>query len=467
MKKMKKMMALALAMVMVLAMSVTVFADAPTNGSITVNPNNKGQTYTLYKLFDAHITFKEKEGTNPVEYEQAAITYTLPSGKSLGTTGEQWFVINDNGFVEAKDTLTDAVMKSNEFITWAKSIGTQQGSAIAAADDNDPNVKWEEVPFGYYFVDSTLGAFIGIDSDNPDVTIQDKNNPPKLDKKIKQVNDASGEADGSVFDATETDEIQFDGDGSNEHAIAQVGDTITYTIEVTAKPGAENYVVTDTLDAGLTPPAATGVTVKAGNTDLKAQETKSGTKDATVAVSGQVITVTFSNDYLNTLTADTVLTIEYTATLNGSAVVASSSNDNTAKLEWGHKPTKDYTEDESKVWAAKVGVDKRVGESSGDPLKGATFVLKKGDLFYKNTNGVVTWVTEQSQATTHTTGEDGKLDADFTGLANGTYTLVETVVPDGYNKTDDTTITIEDADVTTENLAQTAVVMQKNERKLI
>ena len=320
-------------------------------------------------------------------------------------------------------------------------------------------MKWEGVPFGYYFVDSTLAAFIGIDSDNPDVTIQDKNNPPKLDKKIKQVNDASGETDGSVFDATETDEIQFEGDGSNEHAIEQVGDTITYTIEVTAKPGAENYVVTDTLDAGLTPPAATGVTVKAGNTDLKAQETKSGTKDATVAVSGQVITVTFSNDYLNTLTADTVLTIEYTATLNGSAVVASSSNDNTAKLEWGHKPTKDYTEDESKVWAAKVGVDKTVGESSGDPLKGATFVLKKGDLFYKNTNGVVTWVTEQSQATTHTTGEDGKLDADFTGLANGTYTLVETVVPDGYNKTDDTTITIEDADVTTENLAQTAVVI--------
>ena len=63
MKKMKKMMALALAMVMVLAMSLPVFAQTQaysgTDGDgakITVNNPAKGETYTVYKLFDATIT---------------------------------------------------------------------------------------------------------------------------------------------------------------------------------------------------------------------------------------------------------------------------------------------------------------------------------------------------------------------------------------------------------------------------
>ena len=62
MKKMKKIFALLIAMVMVLGMSTSVFAQTKAldpadadNASITVNNPAKGETYTLYKLFDATV----------------------------------------------------------------------------------------------------------------------------------------------------------------------------------------------------------------------------------------------------------------------------------------------------------------------------------------------------------------------------------------------------------------------------
>ena len=187
-----------------------------------------------------------------------------------------------------------------------------------------------------------MGAFITVNTTNPNVQIADKNNPPSLDKSITGVKDQNNANDGSIFDATETAETTDPGAGSNEHAIAQVGDTITYSIVIVAKPGAQNYVLTDTMDNGLTPPAATGVSVMAGTTDLKTQETVAGTADATVSVSGQIITVNFAQAYLDTITANTTITVTYTATLNDAAVVATGSNDNTARLTWGHDNNTNY-----------------------------------------------------------------------------------------------------------------------------
>ena len=175
-------------MLMVAGM-VSAFAAAPTTGSITVNPNNKGQTYTLYKLFDAQITFTETPGATEEDdptYTQAAITYQLLSSKTdfkatvdgTEVDGGQWFKLKSNNFVEKQDALTDTVMKSEAFRKWAKAYGEANPTTKTATQDNDTNVKWEGLSFGYYLVDSTLGAFVGIDSANPDATIQDKNNPP-------------------------------------------------------------------------------------------------------------------------------------------------------------------------------------------------------------------------------------------------------------------------------------------------
>lgn len=54
---------------------------------------------------------------------------------------------------------------------------------------------------------------------------------------------------------------------------------------------------------------------------------------------------------------------------------------------------------------------------------------------------VVTWVDSISDADVHTSDADGNVAA-FKGLADGTYSLVESVVPAGYNAIGDTSVTI-------------------------
>lgn len=60
---------------------------------------------------------------------------------------------------------------------------------------------------------------------------------------------------------------------------------------------------------------------------------------------------------------------------------------------------------------------------------------------------VVTWVDSISDADVHTSDASGNVAA-FKGLADGTYSLVESVVPAGYNAIGDTSVTINDASKT-------------------
>ena len=87
---------------------------------------------------------------------------------------------------------------------------------------------------------------------------------------------------------------------------------------------------------------------------------------------------------------------------------------------------------EVKVYTAKLVIDKVDGKNENTKLDGAKFVLKNSDgQFYKYENDTVSWVDDQSAATVVTTDKNGA--ASFNGLENGTYKLVETEAPAGYN----------------------------------
>lgn len=493
MKQVKKFLAFLLAAVLVISLgSLTAYATdeepvaQPTSGSVQVASPNAGQTYTLYKLFDARMSFDD-------DGNMIAVTYTLPEGKDEDALKykvsesdvRQWFKV-ENGYVVAADGVNAQWAKDADAMAWARAFGVKvAGKDPITAVSAETEVKWADLPYGYYFVDSSLGSFVSVDSNNPNVTVQDKNNPPTLDKEITAVSHGSisnvtGEGEAASAEMADV------GQGANEHAIAQIGDTITYKLTIGAKPGAENYVVTDTLAAGLTPPAASAVSVKAGEAALEGA-------DYTVDVTGQVITVSFANAFLNTISADMTITIEYTATLNKDAVVASNSNDNSARLEWGHKTVKDYTEDQSKVWTAEITVFKVDDKSAA--LAGAGFVLKNADnKYYKyneeavdavpaqGTEGAsdyvpakdaqpagVVWVDSVEDATEYITEVKEETVGDktekvakitFTGLANGTYTLVEKTVPAGYNEAREiSAITIAAGNYSVENLSQSKKIV--------
>lgn len=445
---------LAMVMTMMIAMSATVFAAAPTSGSVTVNPNYKDQTYTLYKLFDAKMTYSDAGVLQ-------AVTYQLPSGKTeadLTYNGKSWFELNDNGNVVAKSTTTTDWAKDADAIAWAKSFGTANPTTKTAASDNDANVKWEGLDWGYYFVTTTMGSFIGVDTDNPNVTIQDKNDKPSVDKSITGVKDSEGAASGSVFNATEESEKTDPGAGVNEQAIAQIGDTVSYKLVVKIKPGAQNYVITDTM----TNLKIVASSFKVGGAAI-ADNAKVDATGTTITDGASTFTIKLAQSYLDTIKADTELEITYDAKLDASAAVADAANPNTVKLTYGTNPDKNFSEDSAKVWTAEVDVAKKINSTTGDPLKGAGFILKRNsdNKYYKLVDGVVTWVAE-ADAQVFMTTSTGALETKFKGLANGTYTLIEKVVPDGYNKMEDTTVTIADNDATTANLSQTKTVVNKS-----
>lgn len=197
---------------MVLTTSVTSAQEVNTNaggtGTITVRNASQSQTYELYKLFDATVT---TDGTG--------ISYKLPTGKTATNFGgDTWFDVDSKGNITAKP---NADVSTPEFAAWAKNFGTKVTTSTAT----DNTLVFTNLTFGYYFVTSSLGAVLTVDSTTPNATVIDKNEqgPTIADgtngggKKILATN-------GSTTSTT----------------TAKIGDTVPFQI----KFNATNYVTT-------------------------------------------------------------------------------------------------------------------------------------------------------------------------------------------------------------------------------
>ena len=400
---MKRIIPLLLALIMILSLATTAFAAG--TGSITIKPPSgldasATNTYKIYKVFDA-----DGNGTN--------ISYKLVEGKTTAPAG---FTVDAGGNVtytgtgtEGKLTAADiaaiaAYVKNDTPVATATSTGTADAVVTGLAN-------------GYYYITTSTGTVVSIDSTNPNASVNDKNEIPVLDKKI-------------------TGASSVDTDGLK--ALAQVGTNVSFEVTITVGKGAKNYVFHDTMSAGLqynNDAAVTGV--DASKYTIKA------TPDA-----GDTITITF----VDGIADDTEITITYSAKVTSDALQTNPAK-NTAKVTYGEGYT--TTSKETEVYNAKFTVTKQDGNNK--PLAGAGFVIKNANKYYKIDNGVVTWVDSIDDATEYTSDEEGKVTA-FTGLANGTYTLVEKTVPAGYNKAADSTFTIAEHNYTAENLEQTAKV---------
>ena len=425
MKKMKKIFALLIAMVMVLGMSTSVFAAPATDCTITVSKNFKDQTYHLYQIFTAETV------ADRTDSQTDGISYKLMSGKTdLKATvdgsevdGAQWFDIDSAGNVSVKGTPN---LDSEAFRKWVEAYGSQIGTGITAASNDDANVKWTDLTEGYYYITTTTGSLVTVDSIKPNATVQDKNTIPSVDKKI-------------------TGASSMDEDGKK--ALAQIGTDVTYTATVTIGKGSKNVVFHDKMDTGLTFKGNNEVTVTADKTIDDTWYTIKETPD-----SGDTLTITFKDG----LEEGTVITIVYKATINANAITKL---ENTAKVTYGDNNTS-TTESKTETYNAEIGVIKYDGAKANNKfLAGAGFKLKNSEgKYYKLTGTVVSWVDNEADGDEHVSvAADGKVPA-FTGLANGTYTLVETTVPAGYNKAADTNITIAEHNYTAANLSQTAEI---------
>ena len=209
---MKKFLSIIMVLAMVLSLSITAFA-AENEGSLTITNATIDETYEIYKIFDASIS-KDADGeTNAVSYSIATDNqfFTVLFGAD-GETENPYFVYNANtAAVTKNEEANDAELI--KYLTKLVTDGTYE-TAVAPVVAETDEVKFENLPYGYYLITSSLGTTVTINSNTPDVMVIDKNQKPGngFDKQIQNGVDENG------------DPIWADANSAN------IGDEITYKI---------------------------------------------------------------------------------------------------------------------------------------------------------------------------------------------------------------------------------------------
>lgn len=397
MRHLKKLFVAVMATLMVFAVAVApAFAASGTNdnsGTITINNAEVGHTYKAYQVLVLE------------SYNTEAKAYSYKANADWSDwlkTQTNYVSIDGQGYVTwVKDADVAAFAKAALAHAKKESI---EPTATKKADST--TVEFTNLNLGYYLVDTTVGSLCSLDTTIPNVEMEEKNKVPPVDKKVQEDSDQSW------------------GDSST----AEIGDTIQFATTITADAGAQNYVLHDDLSAGLT---LNKDSIKV--TGLTAGEHYTVTTDG--LGDGCDFHVTFSQDYLDSITDETKIEVTYTAVLNENALIADEDNPNKTRLEYGDGI---YTEwDETKTYTYKVDVVKTDG--SDEVLDGAQF-----KLFNAKTGGNEIALIKVSDGV-YRLAKDGETGVEYITTVNGqlriygfdaytNYYLEETKAPDGYNK---------------------------------
>lgn len=417
---MKKTMSVLLALVLLLALSVPAMAIG--GGTITINNAVVGQTYTIYEILYLE-SYNPAEGSEAYAYK--ATTAWNEFINSAGIKGT-YMDVDAQGYVTWKDGADAAAFaKLARAYAAEKNLANQgQKTAEKKDDSNITTVTFDNLDLGYYLVDSTLGTLCSLDTTNPTVTIEEKNDKPS---NVKTVEEDSTGAYGSTNDA-------------------DIGQTVNFKSTITAQAGAENYVFHDKMSGGLTYTGVTGVTLKRG----VAEATTVDPADYEIKTEGLAddctFEIVFKQTFCDTLEANDKIEISYTATVNGKAVVGGNGNPNESHLSYGDQNHPTSTPDSTTMtYTWDMSVLKYANGNRNVLLENAEFVLLNGAkdkvamvvggrltgwtaVPEADADGAITW----PENTVLATGSDGKIA--IAGLDSDTYYLREVKAPDGYNK---------------------------------
>lgn len=439
MKSIKRIIALLLTAVMTMTMSVTAFAADGNNLTVKVNSGQdlNGQTISLYKLFDV-TTSGSGENKNYAYTVNTATGYKNAIKSALGTS---FTGTTDVQYAEAVKKLgadnSDLVQKfANDFTEYALNNGTTVTATKTSgkiSGENTTTYVFNGLAKGYYLVYVTGGKKIQSSLVTVDGTteVKLKTEAPSITKKADKETVSIGEVvkytvTGSVPDTT----------GYAEY-VYKIHDTLSNGLDFVKNASGDALDNADAVNVTVAFTEA-GVTV-AGTTPTTA--TLSGEHKRTMALdlSGWV--------RANQTNKGKEFTVTYYAKVNKNAVVT---EQNSATLEYGNNSgdTTTTKPSEAKTPTYPLDINKYAKGEDNKKLAGAKFSLYKTESDATNgtnaikvsgTNG--NYVVDPASPNTvfesvESIGSEG-YNLRVNGLAEGTYYLVETKAPEGYNKLTD------------------------------
>jgi fimbrial isopeptide formation D2 family protein/LPXTG-motif cell wall-anchored protein len=458
----KKLLATALTLVMALALAapaIPVFAAG--DGSITItNPSTSlsidGHTFEAYRIFE----LESYSGTNyayKIDTDFAGFTYAV-SGTTYAATGP-------NLLSTYLGTIKDDIDAINAFAAAVYTYITTQSitadmTATGSGSAGSETAVMSGLDLGYYLVysgtfsDGNGGDLVAahiLTTTDPNANVTLKADLPTITKTV-----AGGPSGPSSTPPTSGYGAYVD---LNTNMLSSAGDYVWFklTSAVPNMTGYSSYTFTvhDTLSPGLSVPSsnlAVWVFIDDVIDESDAQLNNTGNQYYAATVTGGAagaetkIEIAFDPDEFVNFTPGHSIEIYYAAVVNKDAATATSGNPNTAWLKYSNDPYLTTTTETVKstvhVFTYTFDIlkytltdpDENDEEGNRTKLAGATFELYKeaeleNKVKFSYSDGV--YYVNLGAITELVSDENGEIK--IFGIDSGTYFLVETEAPDGYN----------------------------------
>ena len=469
MKFTKRMATILMALAMMLCLTVPAFAAEPAAQAklIVSGDQLKGKTVHATKMFtaswvdsnnDGKIDAKDKLSyTLDTEWEGLFWADGISTGNacpvgSINVTSQEGATLNEKALAYVSNLKDEGETKTLvEFAATAAKYKTTKTIADTktAIGGDDNTATFEGLVPGYYLVQPDKGStsatrktdamLVNVPSDKA-AELQLKSEYPSVEKKV------------------DTDKTE---------SSAQIGQKVNFTLTSKVPDMSEfdtyYFAFKDTMSKGLTFDKDS-VEVTIGGTKLEANAIKvESTPDAATGATNITIEIlNMKTDGTAKYTAGADIKVTYSATLNKDAVVGSTGNTNSAKVEYQNGPnqenhgTSNPSITTTRTYPVKVQKHAFENNDQNSFLAGAKFALSTSETvptFTKGEDGSYTLEASDtnvvrlvgSDATYRVAEKDetgavtyfttvGTSATTINGLKAGVYYLHEIEAPEGYNK---------------------------------
>lgn len=412
----KRVIAIMCIFIMVISMA-TVVEAVDTNGKVTVTNVKPGETYKIFKILTLESFDETKRAYSYIRNGDAW------DGFINSSAARNYIDINNDGYVTFKDDQKNEIGARNFGLLAMEYAKKNNIPSTKTAIASDKKVVFENLPLGYYLVETSAGTACSIDTTHPEVEIRDKHASPSVSKLV-----ANG---GTISNNKKRNSMNR-------------GDNVFFETIINVKPHVTNYCLHDYMDSYL----KYNSVLKDGIAYYSNEKNESQKRKTLVKGTDYVATtktndgcnfhVTFTKAFYEKYQADidsgdlTQIYIKYLVKLSDDAPIDIPLV-NTSYLTYGENsrteesktetftysiPIFKYTGYNKALAGAKFILSKDSNPTEGNALK---FVQSGSNFDYNSKNGNVTL----------TSYSDGKIN--IKGIQADTYYLKEIEAPKGYN----------------------------------